>query len=199
MQSEKVADGKKTYCFAIHNASQKIPKICGLSIKDFSKLVAKFGGNAAQDALLLAEHSEDELIKRSTNGANRKCVLIPYTIMRSESWCRLCVLFDEEKLMQLVDEETPSGVLTQSLPPAESTRTDDEHPSLEGAIGGLSLSQISHTTAAPDTAPSVESSDSGTGTGSGNSHLFCTPCNRSFKSQANLRRHESSKTCKKPK
>ena len=212
VQSEKVGNGKKTWCYALYLCAD-LPRLCGMTVKEFGKLVAKLGGKYSQDTLLLDESSEDDFIKRKVNGRNKKCLLVPHSGMSSETWCQLCTILDQEDLLKLADGETPSGCITtpgEDETPMESTKneptlgehatpmqsTQNEPPTythLTTSMTGLSISAIQVDPALTD----LPSSDHGTDNGPVNtSSQYCSPCERSFKSERGFKMHRNSKSCK---
>ena len=202
------------YCFALQNSTEKIEAIGGTSVKDVSRLVGKFGGKSSQDAVLLSDGSEDECIKKDHNSKNRKCTLVHIALMSYETWCQLCSVTNREELMKLVDEETPSGVFTQSSHTDQLESTRNVAETMASAIDNLNISAIPPTAAQSAAQSSTEPSGYGTRASnpttissnsltasqdssiSTDSQLHCQPCNRSFKTKGGLGKHRTSKLCK---
>ena len=109
---------EKIHCFALNRHMQRdrqtsIRLVDDMSLDAFGLMVEKFGGVRMFDALLLKPNSTAICVNRKETGMNKSCVIIPYFILSSETWCRICEQFSRLDLFRLVDQWTPDGVLTQ--------------------------------------------------------------------------------------
>ena len=85
LETEKIphTNGAKRWCLALCKGPSNIPILCGMTMKQFGKLVKKYGGNPSQDVWLLSSESE-EIVVNTTTGIRKKCCLIPIEEIQSK-------------------------------------------------------------------------------------------------------------------
>ena len=78
-------------CLAIINDSQMISPEDDLSVQMFGRLVSGHGGVRSHDAMLKKPEIDATYVKLKENGINKKCCIVPITLIKSDLWIALCL------------------------------------------------------------------------------------------------------------